>query len=186
VLRQICPVPCTCVRPLSLQNCSITSHLHSSRALRRTQSAAVPLPTDFPLLQLGIHLTPLGTMTPQKPSDGKLADLGKASQETDLDGHNLPPTPATSSPRSGRKYALATELVYTEGNDQHNASSMPIYQVGIYKTELPFMSVRVFRESLLIVRSSPPLSKAVLVKNMTTLGQGTRHAHIWSDTLPKS
>lgn len=47
----------------------------------------------------------------------------------DLAGHNLPPSPAPSSPRTGRRYALATELVYTEGNDQFKASSVPIYQV---------------------------------------------------------
>lgn len=48
----------------------------------------------------------------------------------DIDGHNLPPSPAPSTPRNaGRKYALATELVYTESTDQYNASSVPIYQV---------------------------------------------------------
>lgn len=47
----------------------------------------------------------------------------------DLDGHNLPPSPAPSTPRNGRKYALMTELVYTESSDQYNASSVPIYQV---------------------------------------------------------
>jgi hypothetical protein len=47
----------------------------------------------------------------------------------DLDGHELPPTPAPSTPNGGRRYALATELVYTDGDDQHNSSSVPIYQV---------------------------------------------------------
>ena len=56
-------------------------------------------------------------------SKGKLPAL-------DLDGHNLPPSPAPSTPRNGRKYALATELVYSESNDQYNASSVPIYQVS--------------------------------------------------------
>ncbi|KAK5013692.1 cystathionine beta-lyase [Cryomyces antarcticus] len=51
----------------------------------------------------------------------------------DLDGHDFPPSPAPSSPRPGRKYALATELVYTESNDQYNASSMPIYQSATFK-----------------------------------------------------
>ncbi|MCJ1230961.1 cystathionine beta-lyase [Toensbergia leucococca] len=51
----------------------------------------------------------------------------------DRDGHDLPPSPAPSSPRNGRKYALATELVYTEGSDQYNASSMPIYQSATFK-----------------------------------------------------
>ena len=50
-------------------------------------------------------------------------------QALDLDGHQLPPSPAPSSPRNERKYALATELVFTEGSDQYGASSMPIYQV---------------------------------------------------------
>lgn len=54
----------------------------------------------------------------------------KALTTQDLDGHDLPPSPAPSTPRNGgRKYALATELVYTESNDQYNAASVPIYQV---------------------------------------------------------
>ena len=56
---------------------------------------------------------------------------GRVFRKVDVDGHNLPPSPAPSSPRSGRKYALATEIVFTEGNDQYNASSMPIYQVSV-------------------------------------------------------
>lgn len=51
----------------------------------------------------------------------------------DLDGHDLPPSPAPSSPRNGRKYALATELVYTDSLDQYGASSMPIYQSATFK-----------------------------------------------------
>ena len=50
--------------------------------------------------------------------------VGKAMKHLDLDGHDLPPSPAPSTPTNGRKYALATELVFTEGSDQHNASSM--------------------------------------------------------------
>lgn len=61
----------------------------------------------------------------QKPNG-----LGKTFSRLDLEGHDLPPSPAPSSPRNGRKYALATELVYTEGTDQYNASSTPIYQVS--------------------------------------------------------
>ncbi|QDS69468.1 homoserine O- acetyltransferase [Venturia effusa] len=63
------------------------------------------------------------------PEKGK----GKALTVTDLDGHDLPPSPAPSSPHNGRRYALATELVYTESNDQYNASSMPIYQSATFK-----------------------------------------------------
>ena len=74
---------------------------------------------------------------PEKPdhdlesSSSRSAEaLGKAVPRFDLDGHDLPPSPAPSSPRNGKRYALATELVYTEGSDQYNASSTPIYQVG--------------------------------------------------------
>jgi cysteine-S-conjugate beta-lyase len=57
--------------------------------------------------------------------------MSKAFAQVDLDGHDMPPSPAPSSPRGGRQYALATQLVYSEGNDQYNASSMPIYQVRV-------------------------------------------------------
>ncbi|MCJ1328124.1 cystathionine beta-lyase [Thelotrema lepadinum] len=70
------------------------------------------------------------------PSDlgpEKANGLSKAFSRLDLEGHNLPPSPAPSSPRNGRKYALATELVYTESSDQYNASSMPIYQSATFK-----------------------------------------------------
>ena len=67
-----------------------------------------------------------------EPSSSRSAQaLGKAVARFDLDGHDFPPSPAPSSPRNGKRYALATELVYTEGTDQYNASSTPIYQVGI-------------------------------------------------------
>ncbi|EKG10216.1 hypothetical protein MPH_12666 [Macrophomina phaseolina MS6] len=71
------------------------------------------------------------------PNDAskKTGPLGKAMQTVDLDGHNLPPSPAPSSPHTGRKYALATELVYTESNDQYNASSTPIYQTATFKQD---------------------------------------------------
>lgn len=64
---------------------------------------------------------------PEKPR--KLS----AVAHLDLDGHDLPPSPAPSSPRNGRKYALATELVYTDSLDQYGASSMPIYQSATFK-----------------------------------------------------
>jgi cysteine-S-conjugate beta-lyase len=58
-------------------------------------------------------------------------DNGTVKKTINLLGkqQNLPPSPAPSTPTSGRKYALATELVYTESTDQYNASSTPIYQV---------------------------------------------------------
>lgn len=67
-------------------------------------------------------------------SSGEAAkSLGKAFSRIDLDGHDLPPSPAPSSPRNGKRYALATELVYTESTDQYNASSVPIYQSATFK-----------------------------------------------------
>ncbi|KAI4134686.1 MAG: hypothetical protein LQ347_001312 [Umbilicaria vellea] len=68
---------------------------------------------------------------PEKPTS-----LSKAMSKIDLDGHDLPPSPAPSSPRSGKRYALATELVYTESTDQYNASSVPIYQSATFKQTL--------------------------------------------------
>lgn len=59
--------------------------------------------------------------------------MSKAFSQIDLDGHDLPPSPAPSSPRGGRNYAIATQLVYSEGNDQYNASSVPIYQSATFK-----------------------------------------------------
>lgn len=59
--------------------------------------------------------------------------MAKAFSQVDLDGHDLPPSPAPSSPRNGRQYSIATQLVYSEGNDQYNASSVPIYQSATFK-----------------------------------------------------
>jgi cysteine-S-conjugate beta-lyase len=57
-----------------------------------------------------------------------------ALKKFDLDGHDFPPSPAPSSPSPGRRrYALATELVYTETKDQYGASSIPIYQSATFK-----------------------------------------------------
>ncbi|ETN47159.1 cystathionine beta-lyase [Cyphellophora europaea CBS 101466] len=70
--------------------------------------------------------------TPPLPNP-KVGAMAKAFSEVDLDGHDLPPSPAPSSPRNGRQYSIATQLVYSEGNDQYNASSMPIYQSATFK-----------------------------------------------------
>ncbi|KAI1816450.1 cystathionine beta-l [Poronia punctata] len=76
------------------------------------------------------------------PSDNRSSSSGdeatkpinKAFAKVDLDGHNLPPSPAPSSPSNGRRrYALATELVYTDSKDQYGASSIPIYQSATFK-----------------------------------------------------
>lgn len=54
--------------------------------------------------------------------------------QVDVGGHNFPPSPTNSSPQNGRRrYALATELVYTESKDQYGASSVPIYQSATFK-----------------------------------------------------
>jgi cystathionine beta-lyase len=73
-------------------------------------------------------------------SSKKANAAGKAAIPLDIDGHNLPPSPAPSSPRNGRKYALMTELVYTESSDQYNASSVPIYQVCDTELSRAFVS----------------------------------------------
>ncbi|KAI0532564.1 cystathionine beta-l [Xylaria digitata] len=66
--------------------------------------------------------------------DDATKPINKAFAKVDLDGHNLPPSPAPSSPSTGRRrYALATELVYTDSKDQYGASSIPIYQSATFK-----------------------------------------------------
>ncbi|OJD22796.1 cystathionine beta-lyase, partial [Blastomyces percursus] len=78
-----------------------------------------------------------GAENPQSASDSSSDQSKILPRKTvsgiDIEGHNLPPSPAPSSPHSGRRYALATELVFTEGNDQFNASSVPIYQSATFK-----------------------------------------------------
>lgn len=71
-------------------------------------------------------------MSSSKPAANAIA---KALEHLDIDGHDLPPSPAMSSPSAGKKYTLATELVYTETNDQYNSSSVPIYQSATFKGE---------------------------------------------------
>lgn len=60
--------------------------------------------------------------------------------ETEEMTSELPPSPAPSSPRpTGRRYAMATELVFVDNpesggvKDQYGASSMPIYQTATFK-----------------------------------------------------
>lgn len=62
-------------------------------------------------------------------ASGPSSSVKKPFPHVDLQGNDLPPSPAPSSPHAGRRYNIATELVFTEGSDQYNASSMPIYQV---------------------------------------------------------
>ncbi|KAJ5580849.1 Cystathionine beta-lyase [Penicillium hetheringtonii] len=70
-----------------------------------------------------------GSGAPNAPSGSSK----KAFPSVDLQGNDLPPSPAPSSPHGGRRYNIATELVFTEGNDQYNASSVPIYQSATFK-----------------------------------------------------
>ncbi|KAM4064758.1 cys/Met metabolism PLP-dependent enzyme [Hirsutella rhossiliensis] len=76
-------------------------------------------------------------MTAQSSSNGAASASSTGAnplKRVDLDGHQFPPSPAPSSPRNGRRrYALATELVYTEAKDQYGASSIPIYQSATFK-----------------------------------------------------
>ncbi|KAJ5734327.1 Cystathionine beta-lyase [Penicillium malachiteum] len=64
---------------------------------------------------------------------GASSSVKKAFPQVDLQGNDLPPSPAPSSPHTGRRYNIATELVYTDSNDQYNASSVPIYQSATFK-----------------------------------------------------
>ena len=93
------------------------------------------------------------------PPGDKSRSADRAWRKVDLDGHNLPPSPAPSSPRNGRKYALATEIVFTESNDQHNASSTPIYQVRVTKSvhQTPLHALT-YRHSLLHSSKHLPLA----------------------------
>jgi len=72
--------------------------------------------------------------SPSSNDSPSLPATNKAFARLDIDGHNLPPSPAPSSPHAGRRrYALATELVYTETKDQYGSSSIPIYQSATFK-----------------------------------------------------
>ena len=71
--------------------------------------------------------------SPDPTAPQYFAKVGHKLSQTDLDCHNLPPSPAPSTPRYGRKFALATELVYTDSKDQYGASSIPIYQSATFK-----------------------------------------------------
>ena len=109
---------------------------------------------------------------------------GKALHAVDLDGHDLPPSPASSSPRNGRRYALATELVYTEGSDQYGASSVPIYQVGNFQHWALYPKVKTDGNGS---RQRSNRHLPVLgVANTTTLVLGILHALISNDISLRS
>ncbi|KAI4257232.1 MAG: hypothetical protein LQ352_001730 [Teloschistes flavicans] len=73
----------------------------------------------------------MSNLSPDPPKSSPTVQ--KTLSKFDLDGHDLPPSPAPSTPRNGKRYAIATELVYTEGSDQYGASSAPIYQSATFK-----------------------------------------------------
>lgn len=75
------------------------------------------------------------------PNAGISSSLKKQFPQVDLQGNDLPPSPAPSSPHAGRRYNIATELVFTEGNDQYNASSVPIYQVRFAAKQAPIQKL---------------------------------------------
>lgn len=104
-----------------------------NRYIARALIATRPIGTRYSanrLLPPHIHLSTMSS--PPGPSD-RISPLSKIVPHIDLDGHDLPPSPAPSSPRNGRKYAFSTELVYTDSKDQYGASSMPIYQSATFK-----------------------------------------------------
>jgi hypothetical protein len=102
----------------------VLEHIDIYVASRRTCTSA----SSPPLLEMSESGSSSSTQAPGQ-SDKGISALNKALAKVDLDGHDLPPSPAPSSPRNGRQYAIATELVFSEGTDQYNASSVPIYQV---------------------------------------------------------
>ncbi|KAI5288116.1 cystathionine beta-lyase [Ascosphaera aggregata] len=61
--------------------------------------------------------------------------LLKAVAKVDTQGHHLPPSPASSISYTPRRYAIATELVFTEHHDQYRSSSVPIYQSATFKQD---------------------------------------------------
>lgn len=80
------------------------------------------------------------------PNSGSGASSSKKPfPQVDLQGNDLPPSPAPSSPHGTRRYNIATELVYTEGSDQYNASSVPIYQVWISREYIGSISLRKYQ-----------------------------------------
>ena len=133
-------------------------------------------------------------------SNGKQSKvaLGKRPfSKIDLDGHDLPPSPAPSSPRNGKRYALATELVYTEGTDQYGASSTPIYQVSPIAMETSIKPCLERPISAGVCLSSMLADHACSLQhssrhpdqggpNMIIHDQETLHERILRDTLPKS
>lgn len=118
-------------------------------------------------------------LKPRAMSDHAPSTLAKAFARVDLTGHDLPPSPAPSSPSTGKRYALATELVYTESADQYHASSTPIYQV-LGPSAPPTLALTV---SARLQRSSKPPVR--VVGSTTTRAPATRHDRTLKTTWPR-
>ncbi|PNY23983.1 Cystathionine beta-lyase, partial [Tolypocladium capitatum] len=105
--------------------------------LRLPSAPSLSLPVCFDVSESPPSPRLPGAMAAPSPSNAAAASPSSSAnplKRVDVDGHHLPPSPAPSSPRNGRRrYALATELVYTEGKDQYGASSTPIYQSATFK-----------------------------------------------------
>lgn len=99
------------------------------------RSLAVPSFLHRPLVRVeSSAVRSLKMAAPNNRSSPASQAARKVFARVDLDGHALPPSPAPSSPYPDRRrYALATELVYTESKDQYGASSIPIYQSATFK-----------------------------------------------------
>lgn len=107
----------------------VSSDLDSCIALKSLSAY-----THTPLFTPSLASAPPCSKAMSAPSgapaaQGQSNPIKKQFPHVDLEGNDLPPSPAPSSPHAGRRYNIATELVFTESGDQYNASSVPIYQV---------------------------------------------------------
>lgn len=118
-------------------------------------------------------------------ASGSSSVMKKAFPHVDLQGNDLPPSPAPSSPHAGRRYNIATELVFTEGNDQYNASSVPIYQV---RSDLVFDANSQSEMLMTSISRVLPLSRhpAAEAESTTTPGLVTQLARTSSDIWRRS
>ncbi len=146
----------------------------------------------------GLEDDPPGHGDEGNANQSKLPSAKRPITKIDLDGHDLPPSPAPSTPRNGKRYALATELVYTEGSDQYGASSTPIYQVRNFNCLSTFNGPS-FRTADIGSSLSPCIitddmysrrhsSKHLALEeaNMTTHAPATLPGHISRGTWPRS
>lgn len=140
-----------------------------------------PCPLRILLPTISLPRTPaMSASGSEVPNAGASSSSKKPFPNVDLEGHNLPPSPAPSSPHTGRRYNIATELVFTESNDQYNASSVPIYQVDLCHSVKPAWTFKTNVYHHRVLPSSRP--PAAAAENMTTPALATQPAHTSSDT----